>query len=63
MAGALLRTLRARGCGIGEPTGIDGSRISAAFEVDSLEIAIQGGADLPEPQRIWGSRTGLIAPP
>jgi HSP20 family protein len=34
------------------PAGIDASRVSAAFEDGLLEITIQGGANLPEPQRI-----------
>jgi HSP20 family protein len=34
------------------PDGIDGSKVNAAFEEGLLEIGIQGGADLPEPQRI-----------
>ena len=34
------------------PDGIDGSRVNATFEEGLLEISIQGGANLPEPQRI-----------
>lgn len=34
------------------PEGIDGSKVSASFEDGLLEISIEGGADLPEPQRI-----------
>jgi HSP20 family protein len=34
------------------PDGIDGSRVNATFEEGLLEISIQGGAHLPEPQRI-----------
>jgi HSP20 family protein len=34
------------------PGGIDASKVSAAFEDGLLEITIQGGANLPEPQRI-----------
>jgi HSP20 family protein len=34
------------------PDGIDRSRVNATFEEGLLEINIQGGADLPEPQRI-----------
>jgi HSP20 family protein len=34
------------------PGGIDAGKVSAAFEDGLLEITIQGGANLPEPQRI-----------
>jgi HSP20 family protein len=34
------------------PDGIDGSKVNATFEEGLLEINIQGGAALPEPQRI-----------
>lgn len=34
------------------PDDIDGSKVDATFEEGLLEIIIQGGADLPEPQRI-----------
>jgi HSP20 family protein len=34
------------------PDGIHGSKVNATFEEGLLEIGIQGGADLPEPQRI-----------
>jgi hypothetical protein len=48
---------------ISQPTGIDASRINAAFEEDLLESIIQGGANLTEPQRIrignWPHRASL----
>jgi HSP20 family protein len=34
------------------PDGVDGSKVSADFEDGLLEINIEGGADLPKPQRI-----------
>src|SRR5215218_6862699 len=34
------------------PDGIEGSKVSADFEDGLLEISIEGGANLPEPQRI-----------
>jgi len=34
------------------PENIDGSKVNASFKEGLLEINIQGGADLPEPQRI-----------
>jgi HSP20 family protein len=37
---------------IGLPEGVDGSKVSASFEDGLLEISIEGGADLPEAQRI-----------
>ncbi len=43
---------------ISQPTGIDASRISAAFEEDLLEITIQGGANPPSPS-VSVSRTSL----
>ena len=46
------RTFGHFGRGLGLPAGIDASQVSAAFEDDLLEITIQGGANLPEPQRI-----------
>jgi HSP20 family protein len=34
------------------PDGVEGSKVSADFEDGLLEISIEGGANLPEPQRI-----------
>ena len=34
------------------PEGVEGSQVSADFEDGLLEISIEGGANLPEPQRI-----------
>ena len=34
------------------PDGVEGSKVSADFEDGLLEITIEGGANLPEPQRI-----------
>jgi HSP20 family protein len=41
------------------PEGVDGSKVRASFEDGLLEIIIEGGADLPEAQRIQiGNRAG-----
>ena len=41
------------------PDGVEGSKVSADFEDGLLEISIEGGANLPEPQRIYiRSRAG-----
>ena len=34
------------------PDGVEGSKVSADFEDGLLEISIEGGANLPEPQRV-----------
>ena len=34
------------------PDGVDGSKMDATFEDGLLEITIEGGANLPEPQRV-----------
>ena len=34
------------------PDGVDGSKMDARFEDGLLEITIEGGANLPEPQRV-----------
>jgi HSP20 family protein len=34
------------------PDGVDGGKVSAGFEDGLLEIAIEGGANLPQPQHI-----------
>ena len=41
------------------PDGVDGGKMDAGFEDGLLEIRLEGGANLPEPQRIRiRSRTG-----
>jgi HSP20 family protein len=34
------------------PDGVDASKLDAAFEDGLLEVSIEGGANLPEPQRV-----------